>query len=97
MGTVLVVDVRSSLSFTRGLDASRVEHQPLSRCFTQSAIIVGSNQASATNPPLSQSDPQTLQPSEFVILAVNAGFAAAAEAWGELDFWMLVFRRKFLL
>jgi len=54
-------------------------------------------QASATNPPLSQSDPQTLQPSDFVILAVNAGFGAAAEACGELDCWMLVFRRKFLL
>jgi hypothetical protein len=38
-----------------------------------------------------------LQPSDFVILAVNAGFAVAAEAWGELDCWMLVFRRKFLL
>ena len=49
------------------------------------------------NPLLSQSDPQTLQPSDFVILAVNAGFAAAAEAWGELDCWMLVFRRKFPL
>jgi len=27
----------------------------------------------------------TLQPSDFVILTVNAGFAAAAETWGELD------------
>ena len=59
--------------------------------------VFGTYRASATNPPLSQSDPQTLQPSDFVILAVNAGFAAAAEAWGELDCWMLVFRRKFLL
>src|SRR5437660_823690 len=32
----------------RKLDAWLVEHQPLSRCFTQSAIAVGSNQASAT-------------------------------------------------
>jgi hypothetical protein len=32
-----------------------------------------------------------------VNLAVNAGFAAAAEAWGELDCCMLGFGRKFLL
>jgi hypothetical protein len=46
------------------------------------------------NPLLSQSDPQDLQPFDFVNLAMNAGFAVAAEAWGELDCWMLVFRRK---